>query len=91
MQDQRIDIVMKAAANGFSVTEDAINELQAETHRDPMSVLDRILCVMAVGNKRIITVEHVRIAVWSYVMDELIRRHILPTTNHSMEEGTRNE
>jgi UDP-3-O-acyl-N-acetylglucosamine deacetylase len=92
IQDQRIDFVLKAASKGYFITENAINELQAETHRDPMSVLDRILCASSVEKRApVITVEHVRIAVWSFVMDELIRRKAISPSNEPLKEGTCDE
>jgi UDP-3-O-acyl-N-acetylglucosamine deacetylase len=92
IQDQRIGIILKAAANGFSITEDAIDALQTCTSEDPVSVLDRILCGLVSAEKKppIITVEHVRVAIWSYTMDEMICRNILAAT-HPRNEGTYDE
>ncbi|MGA9079837.1 MAG: hypothetical protein WB581_06370 [Halobacteriota archaeon] len=88
MANSRIDIVLKAAENGFSITDDAINALLAPSV-DSMSVLDRILSgLVSVENwPPIITVAHVSIAIWSYGMDELIRRNILPRSRDPTQRG----
>jgi UDP-3-O-acyl-N-acetylglucosamine deacetylase len=89
--NSRNDFVLKAAENGFIITDDAINALQAPSV-DSMSVFDRILSGLVSAEKKppIITVEHVRVAIWSYTMDEMIRRNVLLAT-HPRNEGTYDE
>jgi hypothetical protein len=75
MQDLRIEIVLKAAEHGFSITAEAATDLQACTLVDPMLVLDRILSgLVSVEIKPpIITAAHVHVAMLSFVHDDMIR------------------